>query len=205
LFLSTLSYLTAPCIGLFFMISGALLLPVKESTDTFLKKRFTKVLTPTFVWSLFYICCNVLTKDDDVNLMRAVLSLPFSAQGNPVLWFMYTLMGLYLLAPVLSRWLNGASRKELNFYLALWGISLCYPIVSIVADVNKGNSGILYYFTGYAGYFVLGYYLERYAESIPLKLIIPALIITIIAPVSCKIMHWHVDFYDRLKHLLNLG
>lgn len=29
-FLASLSYLTAPCIGLFFMVSGALLLPVNR-------------------------------------------------------------------------------------------------------------------------------------------------------------------------------
>lgn len=200
-FLSALSYLTAPCIGLFFMISGALLLPVKVRTGTFLKRRFTKILIPTLAWSVFYIGCNTLFADDVTNIVRPVLSLPFSAQGSPVLWFMYTLMGLYLLAPVLSRWLNCASRKELHFYLGLWGISLCYPMVSLVADVNRGNTGVLYYFTGYAGYFVLGYYMRRYAGSLPFKLIIPALTIAIIVPASCKLMRWNVDFYEMFWYL----
>lgn len=47
--LNTLSYATAPCIGLFFMVSGALLLPVKEETGTFLKRRLGKILGPTLV------------------------------------------------------------------------------------------------------------------------------------------------------------
>lgn len=38
-FLVALSYFIAPCIGLFFMVSGALLLPVKEEYPTFLKKK----------------------------------------------------------------------------------------------------------------------------------------------------------------------
>lgn len=54
LLLSSLSYFTAPCIGLFFMVSGALLLPQpsiliyyanaysESSTLTFLKKRLKK-------------------------------------------------------------------------------------------------------------------------------------------------------------------
>ena len=61
-------------------------------------------------------------------------------------------MGLYLLAPVLSRWLNYASRTEIEFYLGLWGISLCFPLFRPVVNINTGNTGILYYFTGYAGY-----------------------------------------------------
>lgn len=32
IFLNILNYSTAPCIGLFFMVSGALLLPIKEGT-----------------------------------------------------------------------------------------------------------------------------------------------------------------------------
>ena len=116
IFLSSLSYLTAPGIGLFFMVSGALLLPVKENTRLFIKKRFTKIAIPTFLWTVFYLCCNVWLKNEPLTL-RAVLSIPFSAQGNPVLWFIYTLLGLYLLAPILSRWLAICSRRELEFYL----------------------------------------------------------------------------------------
>lgn len=201
LFLCTLSYFTSPCIGLFFIISGALLLPVKTSTGIFLKKRFTKILIPTFVWSLFYILWNMLIEGDNVDLLKSVLSLPFSAQGNPTLWFMYTLMGLYLLAPILSRWLNGANRKELDFYLAVWAVSLCYPIVSLVADVNTGNTGVLYYFTGYAGYFVLGFYLRQHPESFSFKLMTPAVAVAVAVPVMCKLMHWEVNFYDLFWYL----
>lgn len=152
LFLSTLSYLTAPCIGLFFMVSGALLLPVRTGASIFLKRRFGKILFPTLFWSLFYLGCNTLMRDESIDWLRTLGSLPFSPQGNPVLWFMYTLIGLYLLAPVLSRWLNYASRTEIEFYLGLWGISLCFPLFRPVVNINTGNTGILYYFTGYAGY-----------------------------------------------------
>ena len=36
------------------MISGALLLPVRDTTGQFLKKRFTRVLFPFLLWSAFY-------------------------------------------------------------------------------------------------------------------------------------------------------
>lgn len=201
LFLSSLSYLTAPCIGLFFIVSGALLLPVCISTRAFLKKRFAKVLIPTIVWSLFYLCYNNLVLNDNAVWIRSILSLPFSAQGNPVLWYMYTLMGLYLIAPILSRWLSVASHKEISFYLSLWGISLCYPIISLFADVNISQTGVLYYFTGYVGYFVMGYYMKKYSKSISFKLILPATAIAIVAPVVCKLMHLHVDFYEMFWYL----
>lgn len=201
LFLSTLSYLTAPCIGLFFMVSGALLLPVRTGASIFLKRRFGKILFPTLFWSLFYLGCNTLMRDESIDWLRTLGSLPFSPQGNPVLWFMYTLIGLYLLAPVLSRWLNYASRTEIEFYLGLWGISLCFPIVRPVVNINTGDTGILYYFTGYAGYFVLGYYLKQYPKRIPWKALFPLLTVAMAAPVVCKTAGWKVDFYDLFWYL----
>ncbi len=200
LFLSTISYFTAPCIGLFFMVSGSLLLPIKTDAISFIKKRLCKVIAPTLFWSIFYIIANII-KGDEVPLMKEWISILFSAQGNPVLWFMYTLIGLYLLAPILSRWLQAATQKELELYLGIWGISLCYPIMAPFLEINTGNTGILYYFTGYAGYFVLGYYLKQYPQRLSWKVLLPALLVSIVAPVWCKIMQWEVNFYEVFWYL----
>lgn len=200
IFLSTLSYFTVPCIGLFFMVSGSLLLPIKTDAMNFIKKRLGKVVLPTLCWSIFYIVANFI-KGDEVPLMKEWISILFSAQGNPVLWFMYTLIGLYLLAPILSRWLQAASQKELEFYLGLWGISLCYPLLTPFIEINTGNTGILYYFTGYGGYFVLGYYLKQYPQRLSWKVLIPALSISIVAPIVCKVLQWKVDFYEVFWYL----
>ena len=201
LFLSSLSYLTAPCIGLFFMVSGYLLLPIKDSTESFLRRRLGKVMGPTLFWSIFYIAANFIKGDCQGSLMKELISIPFSAQGNPVLWFMYTLIGLYLLAPIISRWIENVSRKEMEFYLGLWGISLCYPILSSFLSINQGTTGILYYFTGYAGYFTLGAYLKKYPEQISFKCIIPLMGMAILAPIICKIAQINVNFYEVFWYL----
>lgn len=201
LFLSTLSYLTAPCIGLFFMVSGYLLLPIHTPTEQFIKKRLNKVIFPALFWSLFYLGANAIFQHKEVNWLHSIFSLPFSTQGNPVLWFMYTLIGLYLLAPIISRWIESASRKEMEFYLGLWGISLCYPILSSFLTINQGTTGILYYFTGYAGYFILGSYLKKYPERISFKCIIPLMGIAILAPIICKIAQINVNFYEVFWYL----
>ena len=200
MFLSALSYLTAPGIGLFFMISGALLLPVKTDTRTFLKRRFSKIAIPTLVWSVIFLGITALTSKEPFS-WKALLSIPFSAEGNPTFWFLYTLMGLYLLAPILSHWLNAASRRELEFYLFLWGVGLCYPILRLVLDINTSTTGILYYFTGYAGYFVLGHYLKKYPGRIKYKWLIPAVIVAYAAPVVCKVKGLSVDFYSVFWYL----
>ncbi|MBD5269313.1 MAG: acyltransferase [Bacteroides sp.] len=165
-FLSALSYITAPCIGLFFMVSGALLLPVKTDYFTFLNRRFSKIIVPTLIWSLIYIGLNLYESKSEINLLQQLGSLPFSNQGSGVLWFMYTLAGLYLLAPILSTWVQQATKRELQCVLGLWGITMCYPLIQFIGLItNTSTTGILYYFGGYAGYFLLGYYMRRFPDS----------------------------------------
>lgn len=164
-FLVALNYMTDPCIGLFFMVSGALLLPVTKDYTTFLKIRLGKVVVPTIFWTSVYIVLKIHYHPEDINLWKSVLSVPFSAQGYGILWFMYTLVGLYLIAPILSAWLGVARKKDLQIVLALWGATLCYPVLNQWLEINNSNSGILYYFGGYAGYFLLGYYINKYATS----------------------------------------
>lgn len=181
-----LGFLTAAGIGLFFMVSGALLLPVKTDTFGFLRYRMGKILWPLLFWTLFYIAVKYVSGElDSRQLVNSLVSIPFSAQEHGVLWFMYTLAGLYLLAPVISPMLQRASEKELRFYLLLWGITLCYPWLRMAVGVNDTSTGILYYFTGYAGYFLLGYYLHTHHTSTPLWML-PLLIII---PLGCLLCY----------------
>lgn len=43
-----------PCVPLFVMITGALLLPVKGDTGAFYKKRISRVFWPFLIWSVIY-------------------------------------------------------------------------------------------------------------------------------------------------------
>ena len=116
--LSTISYFTVPGLCLFFVISGSLLLPIKTDTKTFLKKRLGKVIMPTLIFTILYIILNYLTgKNQDI--LRSICSIPFSAQGHGVLWFMYTLIGLYLISPIISKWLDTATKKEVELSTSL--------------------------------------------------------------------------------------
>ena len=196
-----ISYLTAPGIGLFFMISGALLLGNKLNTSVFLKKRFTKIVFPTIFWALFYLIINHISHPYNLSDgIKIILSIPFSAQGHGVLWFMYTLAGLYLITPILSKWLRTASRKEVEFYLFLWGISLLYPYLSQIFFIDKSPTGILYYFTGYIGYFLLGYYMNTYSESRVIQIVIAA-VFALIIPLALYGSGLDFDFYSMLWYL----
>lgn len=195
-FLVLISYLTVPCVPLFFMVSGSLLLPYRKEVTAidYLKKRIGKVAGPTVAFSLLYMIIN-----NSRNWPISILSIPFSAQGHGILWFMYTLIGLYLLVPIISPWIRQASKRELEIYLLLWMVTQCYPYLSLFLEVNSSNTGILYYFTGYAGYFLLGYYLNRYPVSF--KLLLPLAILMLPLPLLNKVFSWDLDFYSVFWYL----
>ena len=193
--LSGISYLTAPGIGLFFMVSGALLLKsnVDKSFEThvFLQKRFTKILIPLLFWSF------VGWELEKYGVKNAELS---------ILWFMYCLAGMYLLTPILSRWLSLANRKEVGFYLIIWLVTLCVPFVKLFLPMNEGDTSWLYYFHGYVGYYVLGFYLKCYwGKSVSMGrnalLVVAFIAISVVLPITLLVMNVKVDFYSIFWYL----
>lgn len=201
-----LGYLTAPCIGLFFMVSGALLLPIKDNAKSFLSHRLNRILGPTVFWTFFYLTVKIVDGNIGLSdLVHSIFSIPFSAQGNGILWFMYTLLGLYLLSPVISPWLQRISKRELESYLLLWLISLCYPFLRLWIDIPKENTNVLYYFSGYVGYFLLGYYVHQYYKGISWKNVaivgIIAFIVAVVPPAYILVSHMKVAFYELFWYL----
>lgn len=113
LLLSIQSYFTMPCIAMLFMASGALLLNRKpEPFGMFMKRRFSRILWPLLIWTLIYMAGNVVVFGASVALID-FLSIPFQVQGHGIMWFLYTMGGLYLLTPILRVWLASASRRQI--------------------------------------------------------------------------------------------
>lgn len=194
--LSGISLLTAPCIGLFFMVSGALLLPVSISTNEFLKHRLTKIAIPALIWTLIEVVINAIANQSFYEGLRSVLSIPFSVQGNPTLWFVHAIIGLYLVAPIISPWLLKASKREIELFLLLWGVTLCFPFIRSFVAVDQSTSGVLYYFAGYLGYFVFGYYLHNHVERLNGVLLVGLFVVPLCCAAICKLSNFRVDFYD---------
>lgn len=195
--ISLLSYLEMPCNGLFFAVSGALLLPVRtEPCESliFIKKRLSKVVVPTLVWSLLYMLING-------NLtFHNIMGLVLTPQGAGIFWFMYVMTGLYVIAPVISPWIDKVDNHTLRFYIGLWSISLCYPIFSNWVDVDMSMAGVLYYVSGHLGFFVLGYYLKRVGGG-SLKKSMVAYFCAFGIMLSVKLLCPDVKLYDGFWYL----
>lgn len=200
-FLTGISYFTAPGIGLFFMVSGALLLPVDFDYFTFLRRRLSKIFLPTLLWTFIFLGLNIYYSISEINILELFLSIPFSEQGNGVLWFMYTMAGIYLLTPILSAWIKIATIREIEFILLLWSITLCYPLLDNILIIHQETTGILYYFTGYAGYFLLGYYMKNYPNRLPLSIPLTLTLLGLVSILYLKFNNIGFDFYNIFWYL----
>jgi len=170
--------LLRPCVPLFIMISGALLLPAKLSMGEFYRRRGTRVLLPFLFWSVLYALVPALFGHS----LFMDSSKPYDwAQAGTVLlgnllnynadvwhfWYIYVLLGLYLLIPVISPFVASASKRQLQFVLFLWGLSLCMWHlrlfrVYLYGECDWNEHSMLEPFSGYFGYLLLGYYLHKY-------------------------------------------
>ncbi|HSB03123.1 MAG TPA: acyltransferase family protein [Anaerolineales bacterium] len=146
------------CVPLFFMISGYLLLPRSESLGAFYAKRIPKILIPLLVWSLIYLgwyCGN----HPNACTPGFVWNLLLVQGAYYHLWFLYTLLGIYLILPVLRLMFQPETDREILWYLiVLWLVfqgllTLAHKFWNFSINLSAPLAG------GYVGYFVLGYLL----------------------------------------------
>lgn len=156
------------CVPLFVMLSGFFLFHVGE-VKTFFKKRFTRVAIPFVIWCVLYAIYFYLTGQGTLNAELINIPKTFVNFGTDIghLWFVYMLLGIYLFAPVISPWVQTASRRGMEFYLVLWAVSLSIPYIHLVfpeiwGEAFWNHTPMLYYFSGFLGYAILAAYIRRF-------------------------------------------
>lgn len=176
------------CVPLFVMMTGFLLLPVKETMPAFYRKRIPRVLFPFLIWSVLFDLApwfiqtvggtaetvtrffpwepNPSASFADALREIALIPLTFTVYATPM-WYIYALIGLYFYLPVFSAWVEQASDRAKRGFLLLWFVSLFVPyLTTFVSRYSFGvcswNSfGLFYYFSGFNGYLLLGHYLGK--------------------------------------------
>lgn len=158
-FYNSVSRFAVPC---FIMLSGAFILERPENGEyqSFYKKSFSKIgihtLAFTGLYTAYRIVCCLLQKELD-ELLTIVKDV---VKGSPMyhMWYLYMLIGLYLLAPVCVRFKNSISecifeRVAIGF---LFAATLSrWTTENVRMSWNIGQS------FEYLGYFMTGYVLRR--------------------------------------------
>ena len=153
---------TRICVPLFLMVSGALLLPKREPLPAFLSKRFIRVLPPLFFWSAVYIGWIFY---NDGSIREVVANLPF-VPAVYHLWYLYAIVGLYALVPLLRIFYQHSSFLERVWVIGLWFlVGSVWPTVSVFLSspscTSIGPTPVssfyqLSVFGGYFGFLLLG-------------------------------------------------
>ena len=196
--------LLRPCVPLFVMITGALLLPVTGVAGPFYRKRISRVVWPFALWSVLYSMFPWLT--GVLGMPKSVVSVCFPYATEPILeqsfttsalntarcllnfgeidahmWYIYLLIGLYLYLPVFSAWVEKASERAKLIFLLAWAVTLFVPYYRAFVNIYLWGSCswnefyALYYFAGFNGYLLLGHYLRRHPMPLKRTLLLGAL------------------------------
>lgn len=187
-------------VPMFFMISGSLLLSRDYELKDFLKKRLGKILPPFLFWSLIYSVFNRYFFNNELfNIFKIIKDIFYGSEYH--LWFIYSLFGVYLITPILRKWIKNATQKEILYVLVIWLITLIIGIPGFNNYFPKIN---LSYFTGFIGYFILGYYLKQfcnYKKNVAIILILFGVSITIFGTYfySIKNEKFYYYFYEYLN------
>lgn len=175
------------CVPLFIIASSYLQFPIHYSTGEFFRRRAVRILIPFIIWTTVYAFVWGAPAENFRNLL---LNFNYSA-GH--LWFVYMLIGIYLLMPILSPWAEKVEKKEFQIYLGIWAFTTMIPLIRDWAaggsvSVIYGPSGLprqalfplwgeaswnaygtFYYFSGFIGYLLLGLYFRKFVGEISWK------------------------------------
>ncbi len=178
-----------PCVPLFVMITGLLLLPVNMSIGSFYKKRLLRIAVPFLVWSVLYNLFPWITGVlglsptiiSDVfayalpdasqsfgEALKNIALIPFQFNVYTVpMWYLYMLIGLYLYMPFFSAWVEKATILQKKIFLGIWALTLFLPYAytffsnGLFGLCAWNTFGTFYYFAGFNGYLLLGHYLAK--------------------------------------------
>lgn len=158
------------CVPVFVMISGVFFLDPERSTSikNLFSKNIVRIIRAYIFWSFCYASSYAVfdvIKGEQFSmefLKRIVL-------GHFHLWFLFTLVGLYLITPLLRKITE--DKKIMEYFIFLFFIfELCYNFLAKVPFLLNVLEPIMektniFLPLGYAGYYVWGLYLYKYDFS----------------------------------------
>lgn len=194
------------CVPLFIMISGMFLIGRNETFRESYEKRAAKILIPLTFWSFLYLVYlitlrRVANVDPDIDslLKSVILGQPFYH-----LWYLYMLIGLYLVTPILNLIIPIVSRRT------LWAVSIGFLLFGMVHGIYNlavGNNLIfLLWFIDYLGYYLIGYLIRDSEIRIPssvwlITYIISGVLISLLSFYTARL--WgNLYFYSFLSPLV---
>lgn len=152
---NSITRFAVPC---FVMLSGAFVLENEKNIEykKFYSKSFAKIGIPTIIFSVVYIFysipgCFVGERNEGISILLKNIII-----GEPMfhLWYLYMLVGVYALAPIVLRFKNSISEKsfyKIAFVFCVWaGISHWTGTRRLHWDIGQSFEFLGYFMAGYS-------------------------------------------------------
>ncbi|MCW3995395.1 MAG: acyltransferase family protein [Candidatus Bathyarchaeota archaeon] len=146
-------------VPLFVMLTGALLLNPNKADEplrVFYKKRLNRIGLPFVFWTIVYFLWSFRVLGKPLTLFNLGQSLLSGSYAH--LWYLYLLMGLYSVTPVLRVLVKHLNRGLFAYLIALWfvgTVSTTYIHVFTEFEFNP----VMFVFFDWIGYYLLGIFL----------------------------------------------
>lgn len=155
------------CVPVFIMISGALFLGKEQKLSKLIKKNINRIMVILAFWSIVYALSDLFLTHRVESVSEMVQNL---FTGHYHLWFLFMIVGLYLIVPFLNKIIEN-ERLALYYVILAFVIGFFIPqfaqILSLRFETGSNIiSNILdkvniHFVVGYSGYFVLGFLLNK--------------------------------------------
>ena len=188
LIFNTISRISVP---IFLMISGALLLDREFNKKKYIE-RIKKFLILIIVWDAIYLYWEYIYLGNTYHPVWKLLIEPYRAH----LWFLYTIIILYLLQPIM-KWI--LDKSNLTVKITLLSIWFIFSTLSLISSTIANVFTIF----SYMGFFIIGKYLYEFIKKYitPKHNLLEITIIIICVTISIILNYFSSVKYDRFYNL----
>lgn len=144
-------------VPIFFMISGSLLLDRSFNKEKYLK-RVLKYVILIVVWDIIYLVWEYFYLGITYDKLYMLVIDPYRAH----LWFLYTILVLYTIQPLLKLIMDKSNNVVKIILLTVW------IILSLASMINPYVAKFFTIFS-YIGYFIIGKYLYDFIKKYDLR------------------------------------
>lgn len=149
------------CVPFFFLLSGMLNIRNKYTANIFFQRRTKRVLIPFLFWGIIYSIVIYFYQTVKNNPINAIISLKnfilFQGEFRNYIyhfWFIYTLLLLYLITPLIKQKIVYFIKYKTLFFI-IWGLS--------AIGYSNNEHFIIHLiisFLYYLGFYILGFLLK---------------------------------------------
>jgi len=153
-------------VPLFIMLTGALLLQPSKADEplrVFFKKRWNRIGIPILFWGAIFFAWDFSVKGQALtvtSVLQGVLAGPYVH-----FWYVYILVGLYLITPLVRVLVAHADWKIIKYFLLIWFVGTgIIPLLTLYASISPQTVWFrqnVFLLTGLLGYFILGAYVAK--------------------------------------------